>query len=392
MATIVRATTENEEELTFLNLVIAGQASTTTATEVQAETYVSRSGPIVERSDEYYVSIIRLKFVVDIPIAIAPIGPNFAADGVSTDWSLTVRYTDAASTVFTGRAFLKVLPQTVITGMTTQPKDLYMGIWTLMDWQSILNTALAAAYAACDAAAGGGILPVQVPFFSIADAGTGRMKLTCYPFDDWNIDSQAGGKKRLELFCNWSAFPAFGGWDLIRRTVANQPLSASGGDYQFNIRSTGYNYLPVNPPGAPPALLPTGPATATLILEQTSPNFTMPGITKINFITNLSTLPEYTPGGDGRNTSLILTDQSPDLSQILLGDSRTSFVYNTGLKDARWARLVGGPHPISTVMVRVTMTDWFGNEIFYYLSTRSQTLDMKLAFAPKKLVDNWATR
>lgn len=382
---------EGEGELTFINAVITGRESDTTALALPAQTQVqSALGDIVAApSCDYYVSIQRLRVVLEIPLAIAPIGPTFASDGVTTAWSLTVRYTDAGGTVYDGRAYLKVQPRTVIAGQTTQPRDLYMAIWTLSDWMDILNVAVAAAYAAADTAAGGGVLPTQVPFFSLASAGSGRLLLTLYPFDLWNLGSQALGKARLELYCNWAAFPAFGGWDLIQRTFDNEALSPTGCDYKFAIRSTGYNYDP-QPAVGSQALIPAGgaPATSNLVIDMTSPCYTLPGIVKVSFLSSLSTVPEFVGGGSGRETSLILTDQSPDLSKITLGDNRTAFYYNTGVKDARWVRMLGSGS-VQNLTVRVTLRDYFGHEVPYLLRNLSQAIDIKLAVAPRRIVDNY---
>lgn len=375
--------------VTYLNVTIRGDAPGGTAKATPAQQEISRSGTIIDDTDQYYVSVSRLRFVVNIPIAYPPIKlPEFTADGLTTDWSLTVKYVSNAGAVFYGRAYIKLqIPSNMIrTGLTAPPLDNYASFGSLTEWRDALNDAVSIAYVACDTASGA-IMPAPIPFFSISDPGTGRLKLTANPFNHWNQDPSVTAN-RIDLFCNWSAEPAFGGWDLQQVVPDGSPLDPNGADFMFIARSDGYNYLPENAAGSE-ALAPSNPATTSLVVQQTSPCFTMPGITRISILSSMSVIPEFVPSESGPNNSSekVLTDFSPDLSQVTLGDNRTTFIYNSAIGDTRWLKMSGGSS-LSTFGVRVVTEDWQGIVRPFILKNPSESVTMKLCFAPLNIVES----
>mgnify|MGYP000123789868 CR=1 FL=1 len=377
---------KQKPSVTYLNVVIRGEEPSGTAKATPAQQEISRSGTIVGDTDQYYVSVNRLRFVVNIPIAYPPLKfPDFTADGLTTDWSLTIRYTNPSNTITFGRAYIKLQkPASLVrTGLTTVPLDNYASFGSLTEWRDALNEALAATNADCRAASDASY-PAFDPFFSILEPGTGKLKLTVNPYDTW--DSAATGGGQLDLFCNWAAEPAFGGWDLTQARPDGSPLSPEGADFQFIIKSDGYNYEPANAAGAESLVPTTSPAT--LIINQTSPCFTMPGITRISILSSMSVIPEFVPSRSGPDNSSekVLTDFSPDLSQVTLGDNRTTFIYNSAIGDTRWLRMSGGTS-LSNFSVRVVTEDWQGNVRPFLLKNVSESVAMKLCFAPLNVVE-----
>ena len=388
-------------DVTYINVNFSGSGSTTIARVDPAEETISRSGTIIDDASDYYVAVVRLKFSTNNPLIIMPCtSAQFAADGITTDWSLTVRQTvdtlgPATRTEFFGRAFLKLRRQDPILGQTTQPKDLYTAVWSPEEWVRILNTAAEEAYAAC-IAAGATLGATDIPFFSLIP-GTGRLELTVYPFTQWEQgqrpvpmpDPPVAVSTRNDLLSNWSMQTALGGFGFRAETFPNQPLNANGADYRFLILSDGSNYLPANAPAAH-SLTPTA-APAALIIPQSFPTQKMPGIVKIAVVTSLPTMQEFIPSDSGKGSRAVLTDFAPDPSNSMIGECQTTEIYNADIGNARWIKLKGGG-PISTFSVRVETEDWLGQIRTLGLTGEYESFDMKLCFAPKRVVDNYAQK
>lgn len=374
----------------YLNARVRGTGERGLAHATPAIENVNRSGIVVEPADEYYVSVHRLAFSFDAPLIIAPVKfPEFTADGVTTSWRIVIRYTDAASAEFFGEAYLKLIPDgTPVTGQTKQPEDLSAAIWYQADLVSILNTAVATAYSACDTAAGGGVLPAEVPFFSLIP-GTGRLQLTTFPFSLWDQGSrQPGVNPFLDMGFDFDTQPIFTGFPIRLDTQVGTPLNPNGLDYRFVIRSDGYNYSPANAAGSE-SITPTAAASAVaMITRQSFPTQTYPGIVKISLLSSLPTLSEFTPevAGQSNDAESILTDFAIDVSAAALGEVQQTFVYNASFGECRWARLTG-KQPIQHFILNLTTTDWMGTRRPLSLFNSAEAADVKLCFAPRKMLE-----
>jgi len=385
-----------ENDVVYLNARVQGptpEESAGLARATPASGTVSRSGVIIQDTNDYYVSVSRVSFDLDIPVAIAPAKfPEFTADGLTTRWSLTVRYTDAGGNFFYGRAYLKLRKEAgeIVTGQTTQPRDLYCAIWTPEEWREILNTALAEAYAACDTAAGGGVLPTQVPFYSFSPLPSGgKMRLTVHPFSMWNQAGRGAGTF-LDLFTSFECVNVFNGWAKDLVTPVGAPLDPNGCDYRFVAFSDGYNYSPPNAAGSE-SLVPTAPANTTLFIQQLYATQTLPGIRTVAILTSLPTVPEYTPSRLTNSSERVLTDFFPDFTKTMSGASDTTYVYNSAIGDARWIKLRGGA-TINSFEYQVVTVDWLGTVRPIELYSQSEAVDLKLCFAPRRVIEGAASR
>ncbi len=381
---------ESLPPVTYLDIEMTGTKPVTRFTALPAQQFVTRSGSIVGSVGDYYCAVSRLSMEIDIPIVVCPIGTDFAADGISTAWTMTVRFTDAAGVQKFGTAAIKLqLPVSKrILGQTTQPADFYAAIWTLSEWRDALTQAAVEAYAACNVAAGG-VLPTDTPFFSLSTPGSGRLQVTVNPFSYWDQATQAPGAPFLELFINAEAEPAFGGWDIFQETDDNAVLNPNGCDFKFLIRSDGTNYSPLNAPGQE-SLTPTAaPADVSLIIQQTSPCYSLPGVTRISILSSIPSNPELVPSAItsiSASTDLVLQDFAPDIRAVL-GDNKSRFIYNAGLGEARWMKLIGS-QSLSTFHVRFTTKDWLGTQRDFVLNNQSETVSMKLVFIPNECLES----
>jgi len=376
----------------YLNARIQGAPEPRLISAEPAITNVTRSGSVVEPAREYYVSVHRLAFSYDAPLMVAPVlFPQFTADGVTTRWQITIRYTDVALTEFYGSSFLQLLPDGApVLGQTTQPSDLSAAIWTQKDFVTILNNAVATAYAACDAAAGGGVLPSQVPFFSEVPNGGGLLRLTVFPFSFWDQGSrQPGIAPFLDIGFPYEVQPIFSGFALRLERRIGQPVSPNAFDYAFIIRSDGYNYAPANAAGSESITPTTATNSVTMIVNQLFVTQTYPGIVKISLLSSLPSLSEYTPAiaGTTNDSERILTDFALDTSAAARGGTQQSFVYNASFGNCRWARLTG-KQPIQHFVLNLATTDWLGEQRPLSLFNPSEAADVKLCFAPRKMVES----
>jgi len=382
---------EHPNDIVYLNTGFKGISDTSAARTVLAETLIQRSGTIVDDVSDYYVAVMRLVFTTNNPIIIAPCtSAAFTADGVTTDWSLTVRQTTLTGipTYIYGRGWVKLLRSNPILGLTSQPTDLYTAVWSPQEWEEMLNNAVAEATA--DAITNGADPALlEVPIFSLIP-GTGRLQLTVTQFDPWDQVSRVSGSgaKVFDLFTNWAMQIAMGGWGFRARVLPNAPLSANGDDYLFIIRSNGYNYTPANAAGIA-ALLPTAPSAGTqLVIQQMFATQKMPGIVSIAVESSIPIVQEFTPGDDGKGARAILTDFAPDTSNVMIGEAQTLLTYNGSIGDARWIKMKGGG-PLSTFSLRATTTDWLGTVRTLNLTGPAEKFEIKLAFAPRYIVESW---
>jgi len=357
----------------YLNIAIRGDDTRA----IPASKDVTRSGVIVHSGDEYYVSVARLSFKLNVPIIIVPVKfPEFTFDGVSTQWNLTVRHTDALGVRTEATTYLQLLLDNPTFGATEQPEDLdVVGVWTLVDWQRMLNHAVEQAYNDVNATLGM-LLPSTPPFFSLNSDGT--MAVTFDTFALWEETQRAPGAEYLELFSNMPV-SVLNGW--------SAKLDQERNEYRFNVVSNGYNYSPANMAGTE-SLKPLDPTKSTIKIAQDFPTQQFPSIERVSLLSSLSIVPEYTPSLDGKSSSKILTDFAPDMSLATKGATLTSYVYNSTYGDARWIKLLGAA-PVTSLNVSLTTIDWMGKERPFMLYGSSESVGVKLAFAPRRMVEGY---
>lgn len=381
------------DDLVYLNVNFSGVESDTVSRVVQAEQTVSRSGNIVDCADGY-VAVMRLAYSTNNPIIIAPCtSAQFTTDGLTTDWTITMRHTSDTGvlTYGVGSIRLPIEPANVVTGQTKQPDDLYAAFWSIPQWVSALNGATKEAYDKLVALVPS--LGPQVPFFNKEAGSAGLLALNVFPYSLWeqtgrSIGSPGSPKSEyLDLGTAWKVQPALSGWGLTAKTQINRPLDANKMDYIFQVISDGYNYDPPNLVGSL-ALIPSNPSTTAMKIVQQFATQKLPGIVKVEVLSTLPTMGEYVPGENGKGAQSILTDFVPDTSQVMVGEAQTMLIYNAAIGDARWIKLKGHG-PISTFSVRVATEDWLGKSRTFELNGRFEKFDMKLAFAPKSIIEHY---
>ncbi len=345
---------------------------------VTAEAYISRSGAVVDKCNDYYVSVFRLAFSTDnsvplwIPRMVAP-----SIDGLSLENTITLRAT-VGGIVYRGRASMKLQIQpSQIVLHANQPQDSYAFVWNTALFVSIFNDCLLRSYAAL-IAAGAPLNPLEEP--SISYNGTGLFTWNAYPYSLW-AEPWAVGADRVEIFLNQESSSMMNGWLLLLVTPPGQPDLVNGEDVRVRLVGNGANYSPP-PAGAQTSPFPTNPATSSIQMLQSN-RTVFPGISTIRLVSTLPCAAEFVPGLGGADASAILTDFRPDPSDL---GSEVS-IYNASFGDARWIRLTG-PQPLTQFTLRLETVDWQGRVRPLVLAGLGQEASVKLCFAPLRMIDH----
>lgn len=375
-------------EPNYLNIEVSNAAyneSTGPLKWLPVEQHVSRSGAVVDRAGDYYASVFRMVFDLDVPVFIAEMQVP-SIDGVSTIYSVTIRST-IGGVVHRGRAFLKLpyRPADVILHQT-QPTDFYSAFWNYSQLAEQMNIMLAEAYANL-IAAGSTVNAAEVPFYRY-NSETGFFDITCYPM---SLYVSPHGVDRVEIFFNAPAYPMIKGWDSYYIIDQNQTPDVNGEDFELLVYNNGTNFLP-QPAVFTQGRTPANPLTSSITATQAFPA-PYPGIVSVQVLSDLPSIGEYTPGvpggagaAAGSNTQTkILTDFKPDLTQA--GGATTQF-YNANFGDCRWIRLTGDG-PITQITVRVEAVDYLGIRHQLVLYSKSEQASMKICFAPRDMVENY---
>lgn len=346
---------------------------------INAEKHISRSGAIVSSAKDYYASVFRLVFDMDVPVFIAEMQIP-SVDGISTIYSVTIE-SDIGGTVHQGRAFLKLpyLPADVVLWQT-QPKDFYSAFWNYSVLTQQLNVMMAEAYAAL-VAAGSTVNAAEVPFYSY-DAASGVIDLNVYPYSLYESTHPLPADN-VRIFFNAPAYPLIKGWDWYPITpMPGGDPAVDGRDFWLQLFGTGKNYLP-QPAVYSAGVAPAAPATSSLTV---TPSFTaaFPGIVSIIVLSDLPSAGEYVQSSKSNEQAKILTDFKPDLSNA--GGATTQF-YNANFGDCRWIKLTGDA-PISQLTVRIEAVDYLGVRHPLQLYSKSEQASIKICFAPKDMVES----
>jgi len=344
---------------------------------IDAEKHISRSGAIIDKAKDYYASVFRLVFDLDVPVFIGEmVVPS--VDGVSLIYTMTIKST-IAGVVHRGRANLKLPYQAADAVLyQTQPKTFYPSFWNYSQICFALNELAAEAYANL-VAAGSGVVATQVPFFT---PNQGRYDITAYPMNLWAYNKDPAAN-RVEMFFNAAAYPIIKGWDSYFVTENNSVPDANGEDYQLLIYNNGFNYIPqptaAYNQGMTPADITTSSITATQAFRSA-----YPGIVSILVLSDLPSNGEFVQSATGAEQAKILTDFKPDLGDI--GGASTQY-YNANFGDCRWIKL-SGDGPITQMSIQIVAIDYLGNRHELKLYSKSEQASLKICFAPKSMVES----
>ncbi len=371
--------------IVYQNIQFAGQSDATTFKVVGAEKHVAVSGDILEKSEDYYVGVSRVSFQVALPICIAPLSTAGLTDGLSTIFSLSMRHVDAGVTTW-ATAELKLQPETPQPGISQVAalSEWYATFWSVHELAESMNEALADCFAQLVAAAV--ILPATGPFVvSAPDQTPGKFRFInkdAWAF--WNQTDRTGLFPELDLFCSAATYPLFSGWGLGQVTDDNAPLDPNGGDFKFQFGASGSSW----DSATRDSLLPVGAGPFDFIHNQQQETQTYPGVERFLITTDMSVVGERVATND-RSTTATLTDFLPDLTNAMsLGTTNTKFIYNAGGVDETRLHKISGHGALDSFNLRLITRDWLGNDRVYRLSNVSQTVSLKLAYVPRKMVES----
>jgi hypothetical protein len=147
----------------------------------------------------------------------------------------------------------------------------------------------------------------------------------------------------------------------------------------FNNQGT--NVLPL---ASPPNRFQDDLTKVSVSTEQAAPTV-LPTVDTLRVLADLPAVGEFIPTEQENETAAILTDFKLNTTDAL---GPVNVFYNTGLGDARWIKMAGTA-PISSINLRVTTVDVYGNEQRLKLLGPGDTFDLKLAFAENRLVENY---
>lgn len=347
---------------------------------LDAEKHISKSGTVVGKLDDYYASVFRLSFDLDVPIFIGEMQTP-STDGRSLVYSVTLKSYEGAS-VYRGRAYLKLPyePSDVIL-YQTQPKDFYSSFWNYNQYTHALNEMISAAYAAL-ITNGSSVTAGQAPFFNYNQT-SGFFSLTAYPYNLYAYQNPPTGD-RIEIYFNAASYPLLRGWDsyFTFRGNGSETPDANGEDYRLIIYNDGFNYLPQ--PAIPTSITPSAPTTSSISAIQSFPS-ALPGITTVRILSDLPQTGEFVQASGAKQTDNILADFKPDLSNV--GGASVQ-IYNANFGDCRWVKLKGND-PLTQLTIRLQCVDYLGNSHNIKLYSKSEIASIKLCFAPNELVENF---
>lgn len=381
----------------YLNVLIRpGEVTPGRYASVPARTTLTRSLPFVTEPGQWAVSVFRVGLSLEFPIMIVPLQVGPSSDGISTVWSITLQYIDAAGIQYVSQKYIQLqLPPgaTPRAGILEQPKDFYAGVYSQSMWLRMKNDAVQRAYAEINTNSGGSLSADTggvVPFYTLRDDA--RIELTGYPYSLYDQAMRAPGLPGVNVWYNLGSEPVINGWPLVlKRKPANAPsVSPDGRDWLLKLNRNGGSttYLPKRDPSTQvPGPAPTTPSTSWITLTQEWVCKTYPGLDRIEVLTSLPVVQEGIPSSGGNASLAVLTDFRPDVSDAARGSAQQSLIYNASLGNARWADLVGKV-PIQSFDISLDTIDWQGTRRPLSLLFREDSVNVKFAFVKKAALYN----
>lgn len=343
----------------YLNVVFQNN---TTNSEVPAHYNVTKTMPIVDKPNEYYITVVRMDIPLNgIPLLIIPIVPNQANPNL-TPFVFTI---NASSTTV---IYVPDNNNTVpVQNQLTQVITPYYFVFSFQNIITAFNTALAASWVAAGSPGGAG----NAPFF-IFNPVTQLISLAV---------SQAFITAGATISFNNALTNYLEGFELFFDTATNT--------FRFILANFGNNGWNLPGQTIPVAV---GPPVVWFLFSQeyTCMEYWL-SLRKIVLLSN--TIPittEFVPAFDatgsqtGVATSLpILTDFIPNIEQA--GDSRSIAVYNPSAQ-YRLIDLIGS-NPLYNIDLKIQWQDKLGNYFDLFIEP-FQEGSVKLAFLRKDLYHN----
>lgn len=335
---------------------------------------LNRNSPIVDRPEDYYISLARFICSTQrIPLwqpQLNTTAPN--NDGINTIYSITLSYKTFTST----QVYMQVINEdnTVVaptTPVLSEPLTTWGNVYSYFTICDMINTALATAYADLVSQVGSTVNLYVDPPYMTWDPITQLFSLTGYPLSQY--DQSTGSSAIVNIFFNNNFRQFLLGWDIqIQNNSTNSP---TGQDILLVLRNLQNN---ISPAPAPPTAI--DPTTTTLIMSQhISSPFCFVALSRIQVLASLPIAYPYLTDnplviaqtGLNNNTENILLDfivnyadggssayQQPILyyatSDLFTAPQKLAGTHsiNSFFTSVRWVNLQGYSIPLETFGLR----------------------------------------
>jgi len=355
------------------------------------QSFISRSGQIVDVANEYFVAVIRLAISLTVPIFM----PEMAlpsTDGVSTLLTVTMARVSSNGTIAVSAPF-QIKLQIPVSQRQFPTNMNEAGFYAVFNHPNELCDAVNEGLNATAAQ-----LPRtgdDMPHFPqlLYDPVSKLYSFNVFRYNDFvqTVYTTTGNDfagynipagVELPKFCiffNHCAYPLMKGFDTFHVTKDDYKPDTNGLDYLLKFRESEDARIP------PPLSVqqPTTPYFGYK-LKQDTPTV-LPTLETIRVITDLPNVGEIIPSTDDVETAGILTDFKLDNS--LIGSSTTLY-YNASLGDARYIKLTGTA-PIQAITYRVEALDTYGKVHRIRLQGPGDFFSIKMAFVKNSLVENF---
>lgn len=317
---------------------------------IEARTHISDPKGYIAKASDYYVSLFKFNYTLDIPIWI----PEMQIPSKKTlIYSITIKSTRSNGIVHRGRAYMQLpLEDSDTILQTKQPTNLYNAFYTYDQVCFSLNETIQAAYALLTDSSPG--IMDWCPYFTYKD---GIFSLTAG--DGFYYNDPEPQETRHEIYFNCASYPLICGWNWYGVLIPGQQVDPNGEDYRILF------YKPA---------LQGNPNPIYGAVASQSFQTTLPSIVSIKVLSDLPL--------EGDCDSKVLAVFEPDLSHTR-GASQQ--FYRADFGNCQWKKL-RGDHIVRDINMSVRMIDYLGHSHPLTLYSKSEKVLFEICFAPKDLV------
>ncbi len=344
---------------------------------------ITRSAPIINFMENFYVTISRMTFpALTIPLFVAPlvVGSNYSENkmiySINLDYYTgSVQYTSGQVYVTFTPSVLTAQPGTGVVQTSLQSLNPYYYCYTIKRLCDMFNNAFNTAYENLQTASGGQLPPESHP-----------------PFLYWSLELQTlilkvdeqyyktGNLSKFEIFFNNETAPFFNGFEFT--SLASN--TATGKDNQLYISYSpdyvatpddGYYYV------KPFAYDASYFSSVASFQVTTSLPVNYESVQPINYNYGQSSTANNAPQNPNPSSNL-LTDFIPDMTDAI--NFNAVFDYNK-TDSTRYAAFVSNG-PVQNFSLALSWTDIAGNQIPLYLNP-GMTATIKIAFLKKSILN-----
>jgi hypothetical protein len=227
---------------------------------------VNRAGVIISNPQDYYVSVSRMIICTNrIPLWQPQLNTTSPYnDGYNTIYSVYLTYQEFNS----GQVYLRIIndDETVLppsVPVSSQPTNGWGNVFSYDTITQMINTAIATAFTALSNASGGILPPPSDAPYMTWNQTTELFSMNCFPMSFYDQSTSTSTADTVNIYFNNAYRPYLLGWAI--NILSNSTTTPNGQDVLLVIANNGNNYTP---PNAPPAFLPTNPATTVIQMTQ----------------------------------------------------------------------------------------------------------------------------